>query len=88
MAGKRDRRRHATKSFSENVQVAETSYQMLEILKVFYVRGLKTVLTFSVNQKYNEAFRGVYFLRIREKKIQSNLVLVVILVLESKGLYF
>ena len=46
------------------------------------------MLTFSVNQKYNEAFRGVYFLRIREKKIQSNLVLVVILVLESKGLYF
>ena len=46
------------------------------------------MLTFSVNQKYNEAFRGVYFLRIREKKIPSNLVLVVILVLESKGFYF
>ena len=46
------------------------------------------MLTFSVNQEYNEAFRGVYFLRMREKKkIQSNLVLVVILVLESKGLY-
>ena len=46
------------------------------------------MLTFSVNQKYNEAFRGVYFLRMGEKKkIQSNLVLVVILVLESKGLY-
>ena len=56
--------------------------------KGFYVRGLKTVLTFSVNQEYNEAFRGVYFLRMRKKKkIQSNLVLVVILVLESKGLY-
>ena len=46
------------------------------------------MLTFSVNQEYNEAFQGVNFLRIREKKIQSNLVLVVILVLESKGLSF
>ena len=26
------------------------------------------MLTFSVNQEYNEAFRGVYFLRMREKK--------------------
>ena len=26
------------------------------------------MLTFSVNQKYNEAFRGVYFLRMGEKK--------------------
>ena len=26
------------------------------------------MLTFSVNQEYNEAFGGVYFLRMREKK--------------------
>ena len=39
-----------------------------------------------VNQKYNEAFRGVCFLRIREKNFQSNLVLVAVLDPESKGL--
>ena len=41
-----------------------------------------------VNQKYNEAFRGVCFLRIREKNSQSNLVLVAVLVPESKGLQY
>ena len=46
------------------------------------------MLTFLVNQKYNEAFRGIYVLRIiREKTFKSNLVLIV-LVLESKVLYF
>ena len=44
-----------------------------------------TVLTFLVNQKYNEDFPGFQFLRIiREKTFKSNLVLV----LESKVLYF
>ena len=32
LAGKRENRRHSTKNFSENVVVAETSYQMLEVL--------------------------------------------------------
>ena len=32
LAGKRDSRRYSTTSFSENVEVAETSYQMLEVL--------------------------------------------------------
>ena len=40
---------------------------------------------FLVNHKYNEAFRGDYFRIIRDKKIQSNLVLVVVLVLESQA---
>ena len=31
LAGKRDSRRHATTSFSENVVVAGTSYQILEV---------------------------------------------------------
>ena len=31
LAGKRDSRRHSTTSFSENVVMAETSYQMLEV---------------------------------------------------------
>ena len=30
--GKRGGRRHSTTSFSENVEVAETRYQMLEVL--------------------------------------------------------
>ena len=32
VAGKRGSRRHSTTSFSDNVKVAETSYQMLEVL--------------------------------------------------------
>ena len=43
---------------------------------------------FSGEKWYNEAFRGAYSLRRREKNFKSNLVLVVVLVLESKGLYF
>jgi len=31
LAGKRDSRRHSTTSFSENVVVEETSYQLLEV---------------------------------------------------------
>ena len=52
--GKSGSRRHSTTSFSENVEVAETSYQMLEVLS-FCDRervqppSLKvTVLTFLV----------------------------------------
>ena len=38
---------------------------------------------------YNEAIWGVYYLRIREKKTASlNLLLLVVLVLESKGRYY
>ena len=33
LAGKRDSRRDSTTSFSENVVVEETSYQVLEVLK-------------------------------------------------------
>ena len=32
--GGRNSRRHSTKGFSKNVEVAETSYQMLEVLSV------------------------------------------------------
>ena len=39
---------------------------------------------FSGEKKENEAFQGIYFLRICEKNLKSNVVLV--LVLESKGL--
>ena len=49
--------------------------------------GLTSVNTDnSVQKKCNEAFQGVYFLRIREKNLKSHLVLVVVLVRESKVL--
>ena len=44
-------------------------------------------MTFLAEEKYNQAFLGVCFLRIREKKWKSNPVPVVILVLKSKALY-
>ena len=42
---------------------------------------------FSDEKKYNEAFRSVYFLRIREKNFKLNVVLVIVLVLKSKGFF-
>ena len=69
-------------SFTKNVVGAETSYQMLEVLSlIMTVRGLNlhlvkiTVLTFLVNQKYEEAFRGVYFFRINKKTFSQILYL-------------
>ena len=49
------------------------SYQMLEVLAFCNRERAQppsisiTVLTFLVKKKYNEEFRGVYFLTIREK---------------------
>ena len=40
---------------------------------------------FSSENGKNEAFWGVYILRIGEKTLKTNLVLVVVLALESKG---
>ena len=34
MAGKRESRRHSTKSFNENIVVAEICYQVLEVLSL------------------------------------------------------
>ena len=54
MARKRGSRRHSTTSFSENVEVAETGYEMLEVLSFcdqerVQPSSLKvTVLTFLV----------------------------------------
>ena len=73
LAGKSGSRRHSSTSFSENVVVAETSYQMLEILS-FCDRertqspSIKiTVLTFLVNQNgTNEAASGCPFFESRD----------------------
>ena len=43
---------------------------------------------FSGEKKCNEAFRGVHFFDSVRKNFKSNLVLVGVLVLESKGLYY
>ena len=62
-----------TTSFSENVVVAEASYEMLEVVSFCNQEGAYrpsiklTVLTFLMNQKYNEAFRGVFFENTRKK---------------------
>ena len=65
LAGKRGSSRHSTTSFSESVVVAETSYQMLEVLP-FCNRErsqppsiTKTVLTFLV-KKSTMKLSGVY----------------------------
>ena len=39
LAGKRGSRRYSTTSLSENVEMAETSYQMLEVLSFFDREG-------------------------------------------------
>ena len=48
------------------------------------------MLTFLVKKRYNKAFRGVFFFDNTRKNFKSNLVLIVtvILVLESKGLFY
>ena len=91
--GGRDSRRYSTTSFSKNVMVAETSLQMLQVLAFAIGKGLNLFpnkynsANFSGEKRYNEACRDVYFLRIREKNVKSNLVLVVVLVFESTGVH-
>ena len=91
MAGKRGSRRHSTTSFSENVEVAETSYQMLEVLSFCHQERVQppslkvTVLTFLVKNGKMKLSGESIFLEYAKKLKESNLVLVV--VLESKGLY-
>ena len=84
-------RLEAASFWRENVVAAGTSYQMLEVV-AFYNRKraqspYDNSANFSGEKKYNEEFRGIYFLTIREKNFKSNLVLVVVLVFESKGFY-
>ena len=69
-------------SFTKNVVGAETSYQMLEVLSlIMTARGLNlhlvkiTVLTFLVNQKYEEASWRVYFFSINKKTFSQILFL-------------
>ena len=67
MAGKRHSCGHSTMSFSENVVVTETSYQMLEEGEGLTSFNGDRSANVSVEKKYNESFQDVYFLRIRER---------------------
>ena len=88
LAGKRGSRRHSTTSFSESVVVAGTSYQMLEVLAFCNRERAQppsmtiTVLTFLVKKSTIKNSRVSIF----RKNFKSNLVLVVVLVVESKAL--
>ena len=75
---KRGSRRHSTTSFNESVVVAGTSYHWN--VRSFSILQSGEVLTsfkkdnsanFSGEKKYNEEFRGVYFLTIREKTLNE-----------------
>ena len=91
MAAKRDSRRHSTSSFSDNVVLWDKSYSVIG----FIISRLADSLT-SSNQdntanskRCTMSYPGcLLFENTREKNFKLNLVLVVVLVLESKGLYY
>ena len=56
-------------SFCENVVVAETSFIFLPSGEVLISINKDNSSNFSAAKKCNEEFRGVYFLRIREKTL-------------------
>ena len=70
--------------------VTETRFKALEVLSlcgwemVFYALSVKItmLINFLAKKKCNEAFRGVY----TRTNFKLNLILVAVLVLESKGL--
>ena len=74
MAGKGGSRRHSTTSFSKSVEVAGTSYQMLELLAFCNQERAQppsitiTVLTFQL-KKSTMKKSGVYILTIHEKTL-------------------
>ena len=85
LAGKRDSRRHSTTRFSENVADKWRSFIILrsgEDLTSFNKDNCSDV---SSKKRWNEAFREcLFFLRICENT--SNVILVVVLIFESKRL--
>ena len=69
LAGKRDSRCHSARSFGGNVLVlrkqAIKPHQMLEVSSYFFNNN-NSATFFGEKKNYSEAFRGVYFLGIRE----------------------
>ena len=85
MAGKLGSRRHSITSFSELSNVG--SFIILRSREGLTSFNIDNSANFSNEKKYNEAFQGIYFVRIREKHFKLKLVLfLVVLALESKGL--
>jgi len=82
--------------FSENVIVTETSYKLSNARR-FVILGSRVGVhlhatsfkkNFSGVKRENEAFQDVYIFRIHtQKNFKSNIVFMVNLILESKGLY-
>ena len=64
-------------SFNQNVVLADTSYKLgysFIYLLLTYSPSIKiTVLIFLMKKMNNEAIRGVYYLRIREKTTRNDL---------------
>ena len=79
MAGKRGSRRHSTTRFSENVVVVVTSHQTLEVL-AFCNR--ERSLSPSIYKDNGAYFSGE---KKNNEEFKPNLVLVIVLVLESNG---
>ena len=74
LAGKRGSRRHSTTSLSKNVEVAETSYQMLEVLSFCDRERVQppsrkiTVLTFLVKYGKMKLSWGSVFTEYAKKR--------------------
>ena len=84
LAGKRESRRHSTTSFSENVVMAKTSYQTLEVLSLC---DWERVLSKRRGEKGQWSLSGSLFFENTQKNLKANLVVVVVLVLKPKGLF-
>ena len=80
-----------TTSFSKNVVIAKTSYQMLEIL--LYSDQERAFTSVDGNKRTNFCgekstvkLSGVFILENRRENLKLHVFLVVVLVLESKAL--
>ena len=82
-AGKLDSRRHSTPSFCENVKETKRGKNRLSNAKKFYHFAIG-----RVNKDNSANFPSCLFLRKKNtrKKVNSNIEVIVVLVLESKGL--
>ena len=79
LAGKRDGRSHSTRSFGENVVVAETRCQMLEVLwfcdrEMAQPPSLTTTVLIFLVKNSTMKLSGVYILENTRQNIKLNLV--------------
>ena len=76
MAGKLGSRRHSTTSFSKNVVMTETSYQMLEVLRTREGLTSFNIDNSAIFSNEKRSFPGCLFLENTRKNVKLNLVLV------------